>query len=147
MVKLRTGDPWMSAPEYGRTLKNLSLNLLVKSIERALGFQTKVLEAKIVYSDPDIAVLRGHGAEWMLHADHTYMENPMYDLISSEASRGVGVEIRLHGLDPDSAEANAIQHGYTVFAPAKDKAHGMRETYLIDPDGYMWVPDIPIDAA
>jgi hypothetical protein len=34
-MKLRTGEPWMSAREYGRSLKALTLNLLVPDIERA----------------------------------------------------------------------------------------------------------------
>jgi len=25
-----------------------------------------------------------------------------------------------------------------------DKPHGLREAYLIDPDGYIWVPDTPL---
>ena len=58
MVKLRTGDAWMPAPEYSRTLHGLSVNLLVRDIERALVFQREVLAAEVVYSDPDFAVLR-----------------------------------------------------------------------------------------
>ena len=134
----------MPAPEYGRSLKGLSINLLVRDIEQALLFQTRVLEVAVVYSDPDIAVLQGYDTEWMLHADHTYLENPLYDLISSTSARGIGAEIRLHNCDPDKAVERARKYGYKVFAEAVDKpAHGFREAYLIDPDGYMWVPDMP----
>ncbi len=143
MMKLRDREPWMPAPEYGRSLKSLTLNLLVRDIDRAVEFQTKVLDAVVVYADSDIAVLQACGAEWMLHADHTYLENPMYDLISHTDKRGIGAEIRLHGSDPDLAAENARQLGYSVFAEAEDKPHGLRECYLIDPDGYMWVPDVP----
>ena len=143
-MKLRTGDPWMPAPEYGHSLKGLSINLLVRDIEDALLFQSRVLETSIVYSDPDFAVVQGYGAEWMLHADHTYLENALYNLTSPIVTRGIGVEMRLHGCDPDQAVERARQHGYAVFAEAKDKPHGLREAYLTDPDGYMWVPDVPI---
>ena len=142
-MKLREGDSWIPAPEYGRSLKNLTLNLLVRKIEVSVDFQTKVLGADVVYSDPDIAVLQACGSEWMLHADHTYLENPMYDLTSPVDERGIGVEIRLHGCDPDRAAERARQFGYQVFAEAADKPHGLRECYLRDPDGYMWVPDVP----
>lgn len=142
-MKLRNGDAWMPAPEYGHSLKSLTINLLVREIEAAVEFQTKVLEASVVYADPDIAVLKACGAEWMLHADHTYLENPLYDLISGADQRGAGAEIRLHGCDPDQAAARARRFGYQVFADAKDKPHGLRECYLLDPDGYMWVPDVP----
>ena len=133
----------MPAPEYGRSLKSLTINLLVQNIEAALVFQTQVLEADIVYSDPDIAVLEGYGAEWMLHADHTYLENPLHALVSKVNIRGVGAEIRLHGCDPDRAASNAADNGFTVVAEAADKPHGLREAYLMDQDGYMWVPDVP----
>ena len=145
-MKLREGDAWMSPPEYGRSLKALTINLLVQNIETAVEFQTKVLDASVVYADPDIAILQAYGAEWMLHADHTYLENPLYDLISQTDKRGIGAEIRLHGCDPDQASEKAHKYGYTVFAEAEDKKdHGLRECYLIDPDGYMWVPDVPCD--
>ncbi len=141
-MKLRTGEPWMSAPQYGHSLEGLTLNLLVQDIPKALDFQTRVLTVEVVYSDADIAVLRGFGTEWMLHADHTYHENPLYDCVSGSDSRGGGVEIRLHGCDPDQAEQRARNCGYTVLAPTQDKPHGLRECYLIDCDGYVWVPDV-----
>ena len=143
-MKLRTGEPWMPAPQYGRSLKSLTINLLVKNIQAALKFQTDILQTEIVYADADIAVVQGYGAEWMLHADHTYLDNALYELASDVKPRGIGVEIRLHGCNPDQAASRARNFGYTVFADAKDKPHGLREAYLMDCDGYMWVVDIPI---
>jgi catechol 2,3-dioxygenase-like lactoylglutathione lyase family enzyme len=142
-MKLRTGDPWMPAPTYGRSLHGLSLNLLVRDIVTALPFHREVLGAEVVYSDPDFAVLRHGEAEWMLHADHTYLEHPLHQSLSHGLTRGVGAELRLHGRDPDEAEAMARRLGFTVLAGAKDKPHGLREAYLLDADGYLWVPDVP----
>ena len=68
-MKLRTGNPWMPADEYGRSLRGLSINLLVADVARSKAFQTEVLGAELVYADPDFAVLRGFGGEWMLHAE------------------------------------------------------------------------------
>jgi hypothetical protein len=34
--------------------------------------------------------------------------------------------------------------GYEVIAPASEKGHGLREVYLRDGDGYLWVPDVPV---
>ncbi|MBL95525.1 MAG: hypothetical protein CFH06_00173 [Alphaproteobacteria bacterium MarineAlpha3_Bin5] len=144
MVKLRKGDPWMPASKYGQSLKGLTINLLVNSIERALGFQTKVLETTVVYADPDVAVLRGYGSEWMMHADHTYSEHPLKKNLGKKPARGIGIELRLHGCNPDVAQAKALALGEVVLAEAADKAHGVREAYIIDPDGYTWVPDIPL---
>ena len=107
MTRLRTGEPWMPAPDYGRSLTGLGINLLVREIESALPFHTEVLGAEVVYSDADIAVLRRDGMEWMLHAHHTYDAHPWYPILTSDVPRGVGAELRLHGRDPDAAEAAA----------------------------------------
>jgi hypothetical protein len=53
-------------------------------------------------------------------------------------------EIRLHGCDPDQAEARPRKRGDTVLAGTVDKPHGLREVYLVDPDGYLWMPNIPV---
>jgi len=143
MTKLRDGDPWMPADEYGRSLKGLGVNLLVQNIERAVRFQKEALGAEVVYADPDFAVLRGFGAEWMLHADHTYSDHPLRGSLRADLARGLGVELRLHGCNPDAAEAKARAMGEVVLAGAMDKPHGLREAYLVDPDGYVWVPDVP----
>ena len=142
-MKLRTGDPWMPAPEYGRALRGLSVNLLVRDVEASLRFARGVLGAEVVYSDPDFAVLRHGEAEWMLHADHTYLEHALHRDLAANGHRGIGAELRLHGCDPDAAEAAARRLGFTVLAAATDKPHGLREAYLVDGDGYLWVPDVP----
>ena len=142
-MKLRTGDPWMPASQYSRSLNGLTLNLLVRDIAQALPFHREVLGAEVVYSDPDFAVLRFGAVEWMLHADHTYLDHPLHATLLQPHQRGVGAELRLHGRDPDAAEAAAKRLGYTVLARATDKPHGLREVFLIDSDGYLWVPDIP----
>ena len=144
MTKLRTGDPWMPAPDYGRSLKGLGVNLLVADVARAVAFQTDVFGAEVVYADPDFAVLKAFGAEWMLHADHTYSDHPLRGSLDDALARGVGIELRLHGCDPDAAETRARARGEVVLAGAMDKPHGLREAYLIDPDGYLWVPDVPL---
>jgi catechol 2,3-dioxygenase-like lactoylglutathione lyase family enzyme len=143
-VKLRIGDPWMPAGDYARSLRSLSVNLLVRNVAEALRFQRDVLGTKIVYADPDFAVVRFADAEWMLHADHTYGAHPFHGAAIVAPQRGAGIELRLHGCDPDAAEAAARAHGFVVLAGATDKAHGLREAYLVDGDGYVWVPDVPV---
>ena len=93
-MKLRTGEPWMPAPDYGRRLRGLTVNLLVRDIEGALAFQRLVLRADVVYADPDIAVLSGYGAQWMLHADHTYQGHPLHHEIAAVTAKRVGVLIQ-----------------------------------------------------
>ena len=57
--------------------------------------------------------------------------------------RGAGAELRLYGSDPDAAEARARAAEAPVLDKAADKPHGLREAYLVDPDGYVWVPCLP----
>src|SRR5262245_49760614 len=125
-MKLRTGDAFMPAPEYGRGLAGLSLNLLVRDMQKAILFQLEVLGTTVVYQDPDFAVLEWQGTQWMVHADHAYDKHPLLALAAGAEGRGAGIELRLHGCDPDRAEAQARRLGFYVLAPAVDKPHGLR---------------------
>jgi catechol 2,3-dioxygenase-like lactoylglutathione lyase family enzyme len=140
MSEQTTDDPWIPAEVYGRGLRGFGVNLLVRDIARAVAFQTEVLGVALVHADGDFAVLRHGGHEWMLHADHTYHSHPLLALTGDGAIRGAGIELRLYGIDPDAAEARARDGGFTVLAAAADKPHGLRECYLADRDGYVWVP-------
>ncbi len=144
-MKKATEPAWMPADEYGRSLTGLSVNLLVKDIGRSLPFMQQVLDATVVHSDPDFACLRFGQAEWLLHADHTYHDHPLIGSLRETDVRGIGAEMRLHGRDPDAAEQIARERGDIVLAGAMDKPHGLREAYILDPDGYIWVPDVPLE--
>ena len=144
MAKKRQGDPWMPAPAFGRSLEGMSVNLLVSDVAAAAAFAQTVLGAEPVYTDPDFAVMRRGATQWMLHADHTYENQPLAGFVKGIDGRGAGVEIRLHRSDPDGAEARARAAGHTVLAGAVDKPHGLREAYILDPDGYCWVVDRPL---
>ncbi|MEM7426894.1 MAG: VOC family protein [Pseudomonadota bacterium] len=144
-MKLREGDSWMPADEYGRSLKQgIGVNLLVRDVAAAVKFQQHVLNAEIVYADPDFAVVKAGSSEWMLHADHTYRDHEMTGVIQDVEVRGAGAELRLYGRDPDEAEAAARSGGWTVLSGAVDKPHGQREAHIVDDDGYVWVPGIPV---
>ncbi len=80
----------------------------------------------------------------MLHADHTYQDHPLHGSLTGDLARGIGAEIRLYGRDPDAAEAVARRLDFTVLQGAADKPHGLREAFLIDADGYLWVPGVAI---
>ncbi len=139
-MKKSTIEPFMAADAYGRSLAGFGVNLLVREVAPVTAFLTEVLGVELVYADPDLAVLRHGGHEWMLHADHTYDDAPMRRHTLEAAVRGAGCELRLYGIDPDAAEARARSLGYRVLAAAADKPHGLRECYLLDPEGYVWVP-------
>ena len=135
----------MPAPRYAASLRGLTLNLVVREVDAALRFQRDVLGATVIYADPDFAVLERNGDQWILHADHAYDQHPLHPEITRARVRGVGCEIRLHLHDPDLTEARARQLGYQVVQPSADKGHGLRECFIRDADGYVWVVDRPLD--
>ncbi|MDX1400436.1 MAG: VOC family protein [Kiloniellales bacterium] len=133
-----------SAADYGRSLKGFGVNLLVGDIARTLPFLTEVLGIQLRHRADGFAVLSYQGCQWMLHEDSTYHSNPLLGLTGDGAIRGIGVELRLYNIDPDEAEARAREGGYTVLQGSTNKPHGLRECYLVDPDGYVWVPGVAI---
>ncbi|MEP9374624.1 hypothetical protein [Mesorhizobium sp. KR1-2] len=146
-MKKRTKEPWMAADDFGRSLPTgVGINLLVDEIEPMAMFCRDVLGATLVYSDEDFAAVRLLGSVFMLHADHSYRDNPMTGVIAGVETRGAGLEIRLYGTDPDRAEALARQHDHIVLSGSVDKPHGLRECHLVGPCGYVFVPSLPIGA-
>jgi len=138
-VKKRSGEPWMEADDYGRTLPPFTVNLLSADLEGSARFYAEVLGARVVYRDADFIALDVAGLAFMVHADHTYEHHPWSARLAREKTgRGLGAEIRLLGPDPDAIEARARAQGATVLQAAQDKPHGWRDTIVCDPDGYAW---------
>lgn len=81
--------PPIDAPSYGKSLRGLGFNLLVRNIKQSVKFHIQVLESTEFYSDSDFAALRLNGGEYMLHADHTYRDNPVAGLIAGVDARGI----------------------------------------------------------
>jgi uncharacterized glyoxalase superfamily protein PhnB len=137
-MQTRTGDSWMPADDYGRTLPLFTVNLLVVDLAKSLSFYTQVLGASLTYSDADFAALRLKELEFMLHADHTYEHHPWYSRLKGGERRGLGAELRLFHFDPDAIEARATKLGATILQPSQDMPHGWRDVIVADPDGYAW---------
>ena len=138
-MKKLVGQSWIPADEYGHSLPPFTVNLLFSDLARAARFYSNVLEATIVYSDPDFIALEINGLKFMVHADHTYDRHPWFArLQASPSGRGLGAEMRLLGVDPDAIEARARKRGAVVLQAAQDKPHGWREAIVADADGYAW---------
>ena len=145
--KLRQGDPWMPGFRYGALLPPLSLNLMVTDVARSVQFYQAVFAAEVHYYDVDFGAVRVGSAEIMLHADHTHEGHPWTADLATGATRGIGLQIRLLGIDPDETEERARNYGATVAAATADKGHGWREVLVRDPDGYEWAVGILIPPA
>lgn len=145
MAMKRTKTPWMEADDFGRSLPlGIGINLLVPEIAPMEAFCRNVLGATIVYADEDFAAVSLLGSVFMLHADHSYSDNPMTGVIADVEQRGTGIEIRIYGLDPDDAEARAREHGHHVLAGSIDKPQGLRECHIVGPSFYVFVPSAAI---
>lgn len=129
-----------SGPEVGHALSGFGINMLVRNTRRTAEFLTQVLGFEDIRVAQDYALLRRGSQVVQLHPDETYAENPLLSLLPEAGARGAGVELRLFDLDPDVAEAQAREGGYTVLRESRDRPHGLRECFLLDPDGYCWVP-------
>ncbi|MCA3628712.1 MAG: glyoxalase, partial [Methylobacterium sp.] len=75
-----------------------------------------------------------------IHEDAVYAEHPLPSLLPEAGARGAGIELRLFECDPDQAEAKALDRGDMVLRETLDRPHGLRECFILDPDGYCWVP-------
>ena len=127
------------ADSYGRSLTGFGVNILVSDVAASLAFLTEVLAVEAVHAERDFAVCRYQGHQWMLHSDASYHSNPLLALTGDGVVRGAGLELRLYGVDPDAAAARAEARGFHVLQAPGDKPHGLRETYIAGPDGYVWV--------
>ena len=132
------------AEQVGHALENFGINLLVRNVAQTVSFLQSVFGFTGLNVSKDYALLEYRGGLYQLHADHTYANNPLPSLLPESGARGGGVELRLFEVDPDQAEQRARTEGYTVLMETADKPHGLRECFLLDPDGYCWVPSVRI---
>lgn len=145
--KMRQGKPWMPGYHYSALLTPFSLNLLVTDVERSVQFYQQVLGAQVHYWDVDFAAMRIVTIEAMLHADHTHDDHPWHNQLAAGASRGLGAQMRLLGVDPDAAVERARQQDVYVAAEPVNKGHGWREALIRDPDGYEWAVGVLVEPA
>ena len=134
----------ISGPEMGHLLKGFGINLLVSNTERTATFLKTVLGFECLRLSPDYAVLKHGDTLYQLHSDSTYGSHPLLSVIPENGARGAGIELRLFQVDPDDAERKAVKGDYHVLQNTANKPHGLRECFLLDPDGYCWVPSIRI---
>ena len=134
----------IDAPGVGRSLRGIGVNLLVRDVPRQCAFLEAVFGMTAHQVTRDFAILRFGDAVFQIHADATYHSNPLLDLLPEAPPRGAGVELRLYDCDPDAVAGRAEAAGGVVLAVPVDKPHGLREAYILCPDGYAWVPSRPL---
>ena len=146
----------MDAAEVGRALRGFGLNLLCRQVIPLAESIASVLEMRVIRANDDYAIIAGPQVAKsliiQLHADATYHANPLSSLLpevgagvgadvgAGVGARGAAAEFRLFDMDPDAAARRAEVAGWYILQPPTDKPHGLRECYLLDLEGYCWVP-------
>lgn len=131
------------ADSFGRSLRGIGINLLVRDVPAEVAFLETVFAMKGHQVTQDFAIVTYGGQVFQLHSDGTYAENPLLGLLPENPPRGAGIEIRLYDSDPDEAVARAEAAGCTILQVPTDKPHGLREAYILCENGYAWVPSRP----
>lgn len=142
--QLMTNFESLSGTQVGHLLNGFGVNLLVSNVHNSVKFLSAVFDFTALRSSADYALLKHRDQFYQLHGDQTYATHPLLSVLPELGLRGGGVELRLFQIDPDQAQKKALAGGYTVLQPTADKPHGLRECFLLDPDGYCWVPSIKI---
>lgn len=133
------------APEvFGAALMGMGVNLLVTDVGRSGAFLSQVFGMSVHRFSTDFAIVRYWEQVFQLHADGTYATNPYLGVLPETPPRGAGCELRLYQTDPDEAAAKVEAAGGHVLQEPTDKPHGLREAYILDADGYCWVPSRPL---
>ena len=130
----------VSADDFGKSLRGLGVNVLVRDVRASARFLRDVFGLEIHRLSDDFAIVSYGTQVFQLHSDGTYHSNPLLYLLPENPPRGAGVELRLYDTDPDAAVARAEALGAVILQAATDKPHGLREAYLLCDDGYAWVP-------
>ncbi|MCV3269830.1 VOC family protein [Roseobacter sinensis] len=135
----------VSAEDFGKSLRGIGLNLLVRDVRETATFLEHVFGMGVHRLSEDFAILTYGVQLFQLHSDGTYGSNPLLGLLPENPPRGAGIEIRLYDTDPEAAVARAEAAGAVILQAPTDKPHGLREAYILCGDGYAWVPSRPLD--
>jgi len=130
----------IDADSFGRSLRGIGLNLLVRDVAAEVAFLVGVFGMRAHQVSADFAIMTYGDQVFQLHSDGTYHSNPLLGLLPENPPRGGGIEIRLYDTDPDDAVARVEAHGGTILQEPTDKPHGLREAYTLCENGYVWVP-------
>lgn len=137
----------VKADVFGASLRGIGLNIVTRDVQALAKRLGDVFGMSAHRVTGDFAIMTYGTDVFQLHSDGTYSENPLLSLMPENPPRGAGIEIRMYDTDPDAACEKADAAGFTVLQDPTDKPHGLRECYLLCPDGYAWVPSRPLAVA
>ena len=134
----------ISAGDFGKSLRGIGINLLVRDVVEQCRFLEAVFLVKTHQVSADFAILTHGDQVFQLHSDGTYHSNPLQGLLPDNPPRGAGIEIRFYDTDPEEAIKRAKALDVVILQEPTDKPHGLREAYILCENGYAWVPSRPL---
>lgn len=136
----------VAAQVFGQSLRGLSVNLLCRDVLGEVAFLTGVLGLVAHRASRDFAIILHGDQPMQLHSDGTFSSHPLHAFLPESGMRGAGIELRLHGVDPDTAAFRLVAFpDAMLLQPPTDKlGHGLREAVILDPEGYAWVPSVAL---
>ena len=126
------------APDLGRALRGLGVNLICRDVGVMVAFLRDVLGLWVARADADFALVVHDGTVFQLHSDAAFGTHPLLGLLPETPPRGTGAQFYLFGLDPAACVARADPD--TVIEPPTRKPHGLIEATILSPDGYAFSP-------
>lgn len=133
----------VDADSFGRSLRGIGLNILVRDVRAQVAFLQAVFQMGAHQVSNDFAIVSYGDHIFQVHSDATYHSNPVLALLPELPPRGAGIELRLYDTDPDFATSRAEEYGASILQKPTDKPHGLREAYIVCENGYVWVPSMP----
>ena len=130
----------VGAGDFGRSLKGIGLNLLVRDVRGTAAFLTEVFAMQAHQPTEDFAIMTYGSQVFQLHSDGTYHSHPLLGLVPEAGARGGGIALYLFETDPDEAADKAEAVGGHILEAPANKPHGLRECVILDADGYAWTP-------
>ena len=87
----------------------------------------------------DFAIFMYADHIFQLHAGHTYLSHPLFQLLSENPPRGTGVEIQLYESGADKCHDHALERGDSILHIAIDKPRSLTECAILSHDCHVWV--------
>lgn len=135
----------VSPEDFGKSLRGLGLNILVKDVRRQAAFLTSVFGASAHRLSDDFAIMIYAGQTFQLHSDGTHHSHPLLGLLPEAGARGAGAQFLMFETDPDEAIAKAAEFEQAlILQEPKEKPHGLREAFILCENGYCWVASRPL---
>ena len=126
----------VSAEDFGRSLREVGINLLTQDVQKLANFLVGVFGACAHRVSEDFAIIVFNETMIQIHSDATFGSHPLLGLVPDNPPRGAGAQFYLFGADPDEAVSKAEDFGGTVIEPPKSKPHGLYEGTVLSPEGY-----------